>query len=257
MCRRVTMLLILGLLVTGAACRHNTHHVESELRTREQEVRELRDEMTKLEAYNLALQREMAQIRGVTSAKPLPPEHAAQMTFVRNITLARQTGGLDSDEQPGDESLQVVLEPRDADNHTVKAPGTVAVTVLEITSEGIKKPLCSWQVSAEDLRRSWKSGLLSTGYFLVLPWKTWPTVEKLRVVVQFTLADGRLFEADRDVTVRLAPTSLRRTVPSEDESLPPPRKVDPPPVPMPTAVPDSGGTRLSKAIQVLKPTPLR
>jgi hypothetical protein len=258
-CRRATLLLTAGLLVAAVGCHHDTGHLESELRAREQEVRELREEMAKLEAYNLALQRDRSVQPDLTAAKPLPPEAAAQLTFVRNITLARQTGGYDGDGQPGDEALQVVVEPRDADNHTVKAPGTVIVTALEVTSEGIKKPLCTWQVSAEELRRSWKSGLLSTGYFLMLPWKTWPTVEKLRVVVQFTLADGRPFEADRDVTVKLAPASLRRSVPSEPETAPEPRKVEPPGPPMPssTVLPASNRTGLSNAIQVLKPIPLR
>lgn len=256
---RATMLLIAGLLVAAGGCHHNTQHLESELRTREQEVRELREEMAKLEAYNCALQRQVGDTHGLPPSPPLPPETAAQLTFVRNITLGRQTGGYDADDQSGDETLRVVLEPRDNDNHTVKAPGTATVTALEISSDGIKKPLCTWEISAEELRRSWKNGLLSTGYTLILPWKTWPTVDRLRVVVQFRLADGRPFEADKDVTVKLAPASLRRTLPPDDESLPEPRKVAPeaPPMPSSTVIPASGRPGLSGAIQVLRPIPLR
>ena len=81
--------------------------------------------------------------------------------------------------------LQVFVEPRDGDGHTLKAPGTLTVHAFEITTEGLKKPLCSWEVSANESRRSWKSGLLSTGYSLVLPWKVWPSYDKVRVVAQF------------------------------------------------------------------------
>src|SRR5207244_4041975 len=94
-------------------------------------------------------------------------------------------------------------------------------------AEGLKKPLSSWQVPEEKLRKDWRSGLLSTGYFVVLPWQTWPTTEKLRIVVQFILADGRIFEADKDVTIRLPPN--RKGIPLPPPTpLPPPRPAGPP-----------------------------
>jgi len=58
----------------------------------------------------------------------------------------------------------VVIEPRDYDDHSIKAPGTVHISVLEITPQGVKTPLCSWDISAEQLRQNWRQGLLSTGY---------------------------------------------------------------------------------------------
>src|SRR5262249_31204654 len=76
---------------------------------------------------------------------------------------------------------------------------------------------------------SWRGGLLATGYFLVFPWKVFPTTEKVRVLVQFTMPDGRVFEADRDVVVRVVPHANRHVppeTPEERDPLPPP-----PPVP--------------------------
>jgi hypothetical protein len=90
------------------------------------------------------------------------------------------------------------------------------------------------------VRHTWRSGLLSSGYFIVLPWKNWPASEKLRLVVRFTLVDGRVFEADKDITIRLTPSAHRKTVPPPDPAdgapaldsipvLPPPRKLAPEP----------------------------
>ncbi len=101
----------------------------------------------------------------------------------------------------------MVAEPLDADNQAVKVPGSLFIQALEITPAGLKQPLSTWQISDDELRRSWRAGLLSTGYVLVLPWKVWPTNDKLRVVVQFHTADGRLFEADKDVTIRVVPAA--------------------------------------------------
>lgn len=71
------------------------------------------------------------------------------------------------------------------------------------------------------------SGLLSTGYVLVLPWKVWPNNDKVRVVAQLRLPDGRLFEADKDVTVHVVPAE-KRPPPTEAPLLPPPHPLDPP-----------------------------
>ena len=218
-------------------CR-NCDLVEAELRSRENAMHELRADLARAEADNEALVRELAAIRQSGAAK-ITPELAAQTYTVRQITLGRGTGGVDEDECPGDEALQVVVEPRDADGHTIKAPGSVHVEALEISPEGLKVPLSSWDLTPEQVRHSWRSGLLSTGYFIVLPWKNWPASEKLRVIVRFTLVDGRVFEAEKDITIRLTPSAYRKTAPPADPAdgmpspetipvLPPPRKTDPP-----------------------------
>ena len=121
----------------------------------------------------------------------------------------------------------MVVQPLDADNQPVKAPGSLLIQALEITPAGLKQPLSSWQIPEDELRRSWRSGLLSTGYVLVLPWKVWPNSGKVRVVAQFHLDDGRLFEADKDVTVRVVPAE-KRPAPADPPLLPPPHPLDPP-----------------------------
>jgi hypothetical protein len=178
--------------------------VEAELRTRERELRESRADLNQSEAYNQALQSELHDLRSSSSSK-LTPERASQIYTIREVVLGRQTGGYDDDNIPGDEALQVVLEPRDPDGQAIKAPGHLRVTALQISPEGLKTPLSTWEIPPQDLRRTWRNGFLSTGYYVVLPWQNWPTTPRLRVIAQFTLADGRVFEADKDVTIRLRP----------------------------------------------------
>jgi hypothetical protein len=236
--RRLTssfFLVFLSLVLACAGCRSNCDLVEAELRTREFQLDTLRDEMHRLEAVNDALSRELQALRSGTAPSA---EQASQNYSLRSLALGRLTGGLDDDGLPGDEALQVLVEPRDADGHSLKVSGTLVVAALEITPEGLKQPLCTWQLADDALRRSWRSGLLTTGYYLVLPWKKWPGTEKLRVVARLVLADGRAFEAERDVTIRVAPVEHRRPAavepPSEGPTLepptlPPPRSLDMPP----------------------------
>ena len=254
-------LFSVALCLSLAGCRSRCDLVEAELRTKDQTLREIREELFRSKAYNNALQNELAIVRQGTSYS-LTPEQASQTYTLRSITLGRGTGGYDDDDQPGDEALQVVVEPHDPDGSVIKAPGTLRVQALEITEKGAKRPISTWLVTPDELRRSWRSGLLSTGYSLVLPWKTWPASEKVRVVVQLMLDDGRVYEAEKDVTVRLAPKALRRIDPSGSQELPLPplRKVEP----------MSGGTTTSTSakpasipevapppVQILRPVPLR
>lgn len=257
----VAFVLCVGsLLVILPGCR-NCDLVEAELRGRDAELRELREELHRMGLGNDALQREMRALRRNSPSK-VPPEDATLIFSLKSISLGRQTGGYDDDDCPGAEALQIVLEPRDVDNHVIKAQGTMEIRVMEVSEEGLKTPLCSWHIPPEKLRRTWKSGLLSTGYFVTLPWKAWPSSESLRVAVSFTLADGRRFEADKDVTLRLTPAARRKstpTVPSDPFLGPDPIPAEQAPLPrrIEGGTVGTGGRSLPSAVQVLSPQPRR
>lgn len=207
---RLLLILSLPLLLpwfTGCGGRRNQELLENELRARDFQYREALEEMRRAEGRNDSLLREIEALR---KGSKLPPEQAGQLYGLRKILLGRGTGGEDRDGIPGDEALSVFVEPRDSDDHTVKMPGKLTITALEINFQGVKVPLCSWDISQEQLRQSWKQGLLSTGYHLILPWKVFPKEENVRVVAQVVLPDGRVFEADKDIRVRVVPGKARR-----------------------------------------------
>ena len=77
-----------------------TDLVESELRTRESMYRDAVADQRRSEARIDALHREIEALRqGVR----IPAEQAAQTFGLRRVTLGRSTGGVDHDNQPGDE----------------------------------------------------------------------------------------------------------------------------------------------------------
>ncbi len=273
---RITCWFVLGPLVLAlaAGCRHNDL-VEAELRSRERELRETSAALQQTEAYNEALLRQLGAFQ--QGSCKVTPELASQTYTLHHVTLGYGTGGWDNDHLPGDEALRVFVEPRDPDNHTVKAPGSLHVAALQISPEGLKSPLCCWDLSPDQLRSTWQCNLLCSGYDVILPWKTWPTSDRLRVVVQFHLADGRVFETDRDISVRLLPHGMAppqppvfppppaevpaAPLPDAGHVLPPPRPVPPPPENGPELQPTACWQRpLAPAegipVRVLKPVPL-
>ena len=69
---------------------------------------------------------------------------AVLMTFgLKRITLGRSTGGRDNDRFPGDEVLEVVVEPRDESDHVTKAPGCLQIYALEVSPSGERSRLAS------------------------------------------------------------------------------------------------------------------
>jgi hypothetical protein len=234
--RRLIWLDFLWLLVLLTGCRNPCDRVESALRARENDLREAREELHSTRGYAHALEAELRCARG-DPGPHMPGDPPPLLTSpVKGLTLGRRTGGHDCGSGVGDDGLQVVLEPRDCEDQAVKVPAAALIQVQEISPEGIKNPLSTWQVPPDELRLSWKSGLLNTGYVVILPWKVYPSTEKLRVVAQLRLPDGRLFEAEKDVTVRLPPPGRR--MPKVDVTIDPPTPMTPPgPMPGPMTLP--------------------
>jgi hypothetical protein len=221
--RLVFLVLFLGLGTAVFGCKHKNDLLENELRERDRQYREALDELGKADHRSEAQQREIEALR---KGAPITPEQAAQTFGLKRIALARGTGGVDNDGLPGDEALQIILEPRDSDDHVIKAPGTLYVLAVEINQQGIKTPFSSWTVPPDKLRQSWKQGLLSTGYSLILPWGNFPQAENVRVVARLVTPDNRRYEADKDVKVRLVPGAPRRLEGPLDCPIPP-EAVDP------------------------------
>ncbi|MFL5338998.1 MAG: hypothetical protein ACJ8F7_02430, partial [Gemmataceae bacterium] len=225
----VLCLLSSVALVFSAGCKSRSDLVEAELRTRENEVYQLRGELQRSEMFNYALEHEI-QSRGpfpigLPPPNPAAPDPAVSVmgNMIKEIALGRGTGGVDEDGKPGDEALMVVVVPKDTAGSEIKAPGSLIVQVSEIFPTGVKAPLSRWDIPALELQRHWKSGLLSSGYHIKLPWKVLPTTEKIRVAVRLTtLPDNRIFEADKDVTIKPIPGIPARPMPPADTAEPPP-----------------------------------
>jgi hypothetical protein len=206
-CRAAFLLFFLPLFCLSTGCNNTrTSKLENELRTRDQQYRDALEEQRRMEGNNIALRNEIEALR----QSKIAPDQPASTFGVKRIALGRETGGVDLDNIPGDELLKVVVEPRDSEGHSFKAPGCLQIYALEITPQGIKTPLCMWDITPDKLHESWKSGLLSVGYTLTLPWKVLPIYENVRIIARFATPDQRAFEADRDIKVRLVPGASQK-----------------------------------------------
>ncbi len=206
------------LLLPASGCQRNQIQrdmLESQMRQQERAMRDMNDELGRSRAISTSLTMENQSLRG----GPVVPISEPAKAPLKAIEFGRGTGGVDEDRVNGDEILQVVIEPKDIDGHTVKAPGTLHLQVYEIQPEGMKTPLSSWDVGPEQLRKAYKAGLLQSGYVLILPWKTAPSREKLRVSALLRIESGQAFEVEKDFKVNI-PTGTIATRSNPIQVLP-------------------------------------
>lgn len=237
--RRLVLLGGIACLATGcrAITRSPYDQIEAELRTRERELAEAKAQLQNSKQLNDAYARTP---RGPDCGDAAPAPYQP----IKEIVLGSGTGGADNDDQPGDEALQVVLVPRDGDGSAVKVPANVTVFAFEVAKNGTKAAIGRWDVPPDTLRRNWKGGLFSTGYYLTMQWDQLPAYDRVKLLVRMQTLDGRVFEAEREITVRvmpnggagmrencLPPTAVPRFPPAIEPSVPPASSVPPAIVP--------------------------
>jgi hypothetical protein len=238
LCWPIPSLFLLTLLLTTGCQNQRQELVESELRCKMQRIEELEKERAHLRGEVGQLEAELEAHQRKAAKSPQP---TGATIIVKKITLGRLTGGYRKDPNvTHDDVLQVLLEPRDADGASVKAPGSAHIEVYEVTPQGLKAPLSTWDLSAGELRRMWDTPLFGgPAYRIELPWKSWPTTEQVKVIVRFTTLDGQMFEAEKLVDIRLPERRTRTqptmipTPPVGGDTLPmlPPSATTPPTMP--------------------------
>jgi hypothetical protein len=121
----------------------------------------------------------------------------ARATGIRFHSLL--TRPLDRDDQPGDEILNVVLTPHDADGESVKLPGGLRLELLDLSRTDGERTVASWDFDAEQAREQWHSGFIATGYRFELPWPESAPTGKLLLLARLTTHDGRHFETTQEI----------------------------------------------------------
>jgi len=149
-----------GLVGCGPAPLSRSEQVEILLK----ENRRLEDLLIDSEKRVAALSTSAGE--AAPQASPPAPEDPYAAVAVR---FGKFSDVLIVPDRPADERLKVVVEPLDAEGDVVKRLGSLRLEVFEgeATTE---TPFARWEFSAEDLAKTWLSGLGSYAYVLKLPW---------------------------------------------------------------------------------------
>lgn len=149
-------------------------------------------------------------------AVDLPTE--ARVTHI--VLNPRLTGGLDFNGAPGDDGLNVVIEPRNQDDDFVPLAGKVSLVLLDPREEGDAARVARWDLPPDEVQRRIKTDeATAPGIHLKLPWNALPpSHEDLLLFVRYETADGRQVEAQAALTVAASGKSSTRWTPRSPDS---------------------------------------
>jgi len=173
---------------------------------------QLRKDMQGLQAKVDELQRQRsADVLTINSLKDasgpatekLSEERLAELFTTHSIAIGRGTAGDDSDpSSPGYEGFTMLLMPSDQHNDVFKAAGNATVQLFDL-SRTDKPLLGKWDVSRQELGKTWIAGFTLQGYLLKFKWQEKPKTGRL--MLRVTFADqltGRVFEAQHEMVIQ-------------------------------------------------------
>ena len=207
-----------------------TELLESQLRQREDEALLVKGQLHDAQSQLTACRRENGVLRSQlrdAGAQGMLPEQAAALFSVEKIALNRlMTGGIDTDGNPGDDALSVVIEPRDQQGDVLKSPGTIAIELLDLALDPVDRRVGYWTFDLETALKHWQGGLFGTGYQFKLPWQRgYPRHANLTLHARLLTPDGRAFRATETITVRLVAGTLPEGLGTRPTASPPPTGV--------------------------------
>jgi len=206
MTHRAALLAAFALAASAAAGGCGISQAQhDQLAERLAECEQARDELRR-EADALR-QEHHATARQIETLQALGEKRLELLYHVQQIKLARHTGGVNLDDQPGDDGVRVYLRPVDQYGSVIKAAGSVKIELFDLAAETEANRLssCSWSV--KEAGEHWSGGLLSPQYSFDCPWSAGPPEhEQIAVRVEFVdYLTGRIFSAQTVCEVKLPP----------------------------------------------------
>jgi outer membrane murein-binding lipoprotein Lpp len=235
--------LLLGTLVLAAGCASTGQLdvLESRLRRQEDANNQLQSQLTESQSQLQAARREAGDLRTqiASGQKVARAEQLTALGTVEGISLNKYlTGGVDRDGVPGDEIFSAVVVPADADGNLVKAPGSVVLTVLDLSKPESQQTVGRWEFSPKESENLWHSGFFGSGYTVRVPWQKIPDSPTLLVHARLKTVDGRQFDTSQ--SIRINPpsgTAQAATQPAAAAPASTPADALPSPAPMPPSAP--------------------
>lgn len=233
--KRKTLALICACLVyCGCAGRVDTDLLQARIREQsiqlaesEREIAKTRAELKRARQEAERLQSELVELG---SEGPAVAVQTSQIDRIHIHSLA--SGGLNKDDQPGDDAVVIQFVPIDTDGEPLKVPGEVEFRLTDPRLAQPERQIGYWIFSAEECHNHWTRGITSSGYQFTLPLQTLPQHTDLVLHLSFRTSDQRELSVSQVVKVvpstksvlaitRKSISSPAQSIEESDETLPP------------------------------------
>jgi len=201
----VLTFLISGLILSAGCLENNKRELE------------LKKQLNLSQSKNTKLRRQVEQLTGqlvtgnrlIKSLRKLGPKRLDLLFTVEKITLGRHTGGIDTNDQPGDDAIKVYVSPVDQDGSDLKAAGAIEIKLYDLAKpDGNNNLIAKFSYDVSEVSKLWSSGLFSYHYRLTCPWPNgkYPKNPDITVQVRFTdYLTGKIHVAQKLCRIKLPP----------------------------------------------------
>lgn len=125
------------------------------------------------------------------------------------------TTGVDLDQQPGDDGLRIMVEPRNAAGQFIPQAGEMAIVLLDPAKSGEAARIARWDLPKQRVGEGILEARPQRGIKLELPWpEKAPDNGKLKLFVRYTDPQGEIVETTSDVFVSVAGQLSQRWTPA-------------------------------------------
>ncbi len=157
-----------------------------------------------------------------TNGPELAPQTARKIDqrVTRIVLNPLLTGGYNLDNEPGDDGLSIVIEPRNAIGEYVKRAAPVRIALLDPRLKGAEARVAQWEFDQSEAGEKLRTTSMGKGIHLRLPWPNRPPKNsRLKLFVRYVAPDGKQLEADREVYIELNGQVSARWTPASSERL--------------------------------------
>ncbi len=253
-----------AVLICGCLGRGGTDLLRARIREQQSHIAETERQMAVAQTELQRTRREADTLRAELARSGGGAMVAEQTEALVRVTKLQihslLSGGVNKDEQPGDDAFVAQLAPVDDDGEVVKLPGKIELTLIDPALPADQRQVGQWNFTADECRSRWTRGFTGAGFQFTMPLAASPEHDSLVLHAKLTTSDGRSFDANQ--IVRVTPSNTltagsRRAVLDK-----PPRELDdindPPPAPLkepPAALPELSEWAEPKADTPKKPAP--
>jgi hypothetical protein len=214
---------LFAVLATGCAARREAELLQAEIRSKDDMIRDLDNQLDKTRSELLIARRDADELRNrvqMAGGSVIAPEAASVIYGTTRLKFnAFMTSGDDVDRDGIDDRLEVLLIPMDDRNDLMKCPGSISIDVYDMALPEDERIIGQWVFSEEETAAHWHRGAVAAGYKFHLDWQQRPKHEQLTLHAQLTTPDKRKFDATMQIKVRLASSASARRTPAEDLSV--------------------------------------
>ena len=194
-------LLLIWFLSSGCAGRVDTDLLHARIREQTTELTEAQREIVKTRAELQRSRQEAKRLKGeLNQAGHSNVSETVALSTVQIKKLhihSLACGGVNKNDQPGDDAVVVQFVPIDSDDEPIKFPGIVEITLLDPILSDADRILGRWTFSADECRSRWTRGISGSGFQFSLPLEQTPEHSDVVVHVRFKTADNRQFDVSQ------------------------------------------------------------